>query len=85
MPEKETTTMALKLHLPPQVPTQVQGTIDGAVPVLFQADRSVWRVAFGDWTHSVPAEAQRTSAAVRAFLYNAVAQYRTAHRPGIVA
>ena len=80
--------MALKLQLPAianEVPSKMQGTLDGATPVLFQANRSVWKVAFGDWTHSIPAETQRSSAAVRAFLYNALARYRTAHRPGIPA
>ena len=74
--------MSLRLHLPQGIlPSRLHGTIDGTTPAQFDADRTTWRATFGSWSMSMAAEGERTSGAVRAFLYQAVACYRDAHKP----
>jgi hypothetical protein len=74
--------MSLQLHVPhgTHTPSELTGTIDGSTPARFQADRATWVATFGAWSMSVAADHARTSGAVRAFLYQAVARYRDAQR-----
>lgn len=76
--------MALKINLPADaVPANVAGVIDGIVPVHFSDQGGSWSLKIGTgihaWVHSAPG-GMRNSAAVRSFLYLAVACYRNAMR-----
>jgi len=74
--------MSLKLPMPTgHIPHRLEGTIDGLTPVVFQATRSLWKVAFGSWTFTQAATSAPQGADLRGFLYQAVACYRNAHRP----
>ena len=71
--------MSLKITIPQgSIPNRLEGTIDGITPAIFEVQRKLWRIAFGEWSFCRPAG--ETVSEMTAFIYEGVASYRTAHR-----